>query len=407
MNFELHKNLQDGGGHEDTQETPSVFLDDEARRVAQEQVDSAVTPFGFALNHVLDGTVAVSEKELSLIERAQESGGVDGFNDDIDKQRIARLAKQWWHVRDVHSREAQRKYAHEHYLEDDLQLASFVLEGELKGALAEDDPDARNEAIEAAKGRYLDTFTESHEMVELVFGFVDFLENNRTIAEMRKRGETVPGEHFREAAGYEGRFTDYLLSESDPNQLKLFWAGLQRIAQARSELATFVGFRSGVLTQAATHHLLESLGIRSRSATDVEDSAFAVDLWAEGDPDENRLPAAIQIKSGAKSRELQIITAEDVGIPSVLLGGKDAKGDPKITALNTPKFDMIHRSFVRAQDLAKKMGQTFESFYIEIPLELVDPITGRPDSNLVDQMREALEGVGYTSDSGQEQLMAT
>lgn len=188
---------------------------------------------------------------------------------------------------------------------------------------------------------------------------------------------------LRELSEALGAFSHYLmLNTGNTNELKTFWQIYENYGVEKDAYSLFNEIRSGILGQAATEHLIQSLGLHCSAATWEEDVFEGTDLIISNN---GRAPnvGRLQVKYKHAFDKVEIINVKEY--------------DPSFsvqTELNTLNKNLAHFIPDASFDNLKRSCSADElAYYIRIPDKnpdgstAVDPITGIPPETLVQEFQ--------------------
>jgi hypothetical protein len=224
-------------------------------------------------------------------------------------------------------------------------------------------------------------YPDQLEGVEALFGFVDCLNNTNKL----DRGE-VPKEQvmeiFEDLTQYQFLVSHFIGQNSDDREfLKLFWDALHTISSPGS-VKEFNIYRHGILTQVATFKIFEKLGENPTMAHPKEDAFKKIDMWVG----EN----AVQIKGDARATKLEMVEVGEGGV--VAVPGVIVDKNNQSRYFTNEMFSKIQKFKIKFEEYKKSLGKEhMKAYFLVIPFSMIDPITGEPSDELVQEVRERIE----------------
>ena len=179
------------------------------------------------------------------------------------------------------------------------------------------------------------------------------------------------------------QLTAFILENGgDAEMCAEFWRVLAN--SAPNDRRYVEALKRGVVSQVASHKLLESVGHTPELSTPEEDAFDAIDLWGEGD----EAREAVQVK--ASGDKFEIVEVETITPPCLI-----TRDGEELNAYNTPDFESIRRFAIKAERYAERKGQKVRAFFMIVPRSKFDADTGEPTADLV---AEAQEYFGVSDD---------
>jgi hypothetical protein len=278
--------------------------------------------------------------------------------------------------------------------------------------------------VDQLKKEFYSKFPDQLELIEVVFGFIDFTFNQVQInfkkafekeLENLKFGQSdIRGpDIFRQLTEYQFLVTHYVLSNNqDAKFMEKFWKLLRaiyvEIANAinkelcnlsleRKSLtrSVFRWFKSGILAQVAAFEILKELGMSPQISHPDQDAFYSFDLIARTEREEDNKQIVVQVKS-EKGITYPIIfkfkidgTIKELSFPSSSdpLSSEKKKFFPLIKVLKEIKY------LLRGIRIYKEsVGEEVTGYLIFIPYSGIDHNTGKPSQEIVDYCREKIVG---------------
>lgn len=209
---------------------------------------------------------------------------------------------------------------------------------------------------------------EIAERDEVVRSFGAFLETGKKLKFEEIEDEKQLADAYRDRTEYQFLITHFVASQAEhPEGLPALWRELKDIAREHDEQQNFSMFQRGVVTQVATHRIFKELGFAPRFAHPEEDAFKKVDLWS--DPKH-----AVQIK-GSSREEFGIYKTSEVG--------------PASTEVSDGRTRRIFDSDINSfKTKLKSFGEGVEGYFIVVPSDKIDFMTGKPSEEIVKLVRE-------------------
>jgi hypothetical protein len=230
------------------------------------------------------------------------------------------------------------------------------------------------ERIESLKEKMLAENPESLEWVEAIFGMRDLIKKQVEISKKREQYEENKPEDFQDMTEYQFLLTHFIFANRRNGKVIVeFWKICQKMADVMGEWYIFNQLRSGIISQVATARLLEESGAKPSLSHPEEDAFRSIDLWSE---EKNE---AFQIKGDKSATRLHIFESDRISFPAI----KTAMGEH----FNGDKFAKFNSFRVKVDKYRKVIGRDFKGLLVVIPQNEINPETGKPTRELVEQFR--------------------
>ncbi|MFA6526054.1 MAG: hypothetical protein WCT26_01400 [Candidatus Buchananbacteria bacterium] len=252
------------------------------------------------------------------------------------------------------------------------------------------------ERIAELKKEYLDTYPDTLESVEVLFGIRDFLLKQKAMNEEKERikrtGERFHQESheqvmkkFRDLTEYQFLFTHFLLAKGgDREFLEAFWDAAEQIAKRLDMSRDLNMLRRGQISQVATYKIIEQISHKPVLSHPDEDAFSAVDLWS----DEG---TAIQIK-GANQEQPALLSVDEIYFPAI--AANSAAGTNMFNSIQMQEMQKKNMIFnAKIRKLGELQHRQINGFMMVIPYSKVDFVTGEPSQELVDFFKERLDSL--------------
>ena len=234
------------------------------------------------------------------------------------------------------------------------------------------------------KKEYEEKFPDQLEGITALFEFKDHLFEQKRLNKIR-RGHLRVGKDEKEKilegmTQYQFLLTHFVLNnKSDKNLLKNFWVAMDKIASDRGELVSAQSMRRGILSQVASHALLEGAGLNPRLSHPREDAFKSIDLWVEDS-------GAIQVKGSLAEQSLSVLETEEISFPGIETEGISQS----INHFNSNLWDKYQNFKVNVDKYGRSLNKKLKGYFIVLPNSKIDFITGEPSEELKAEAREKL-----------------
>ncbi len=235
-------------------------------------------------------------------------------------------------------------------------------------------------AIAKLKQKYLKTFPDELESVEVLFGIRDFLLQQKRVAAFQglsiDERDKLPREErmkmFQDLTEYQFLFTHYILANSkDAEFMRVFWRAGEAVAARAGMTREFGLLRRGQISQVAVYKILEKLGKKPGLSHPRDDAFQAIDVWAGDD-------SAIQIK-GWNEDEPAVVEAGEMVFPAASVERAGRK--TYFQSAEMFKKDDLFRA--KVDRYARMTGKEIKSYFFVVPYSKIDFVTGEPKAELV------------------------
>lgn len=266
-----------------------------------------------------------------------------------------------------------------------------IMQG-LMALFSERNPSA--EEVRAMSGKLAELYPEYAESIAALVDLPRFFETDRDVNEskmLEKMGvmtkERKQAEQKRrhkliyELTQFQFLLTDIVVRSADDEQyLGQFWNVANAMAKADRSEGEMGKLRDAVLSQAAIYQLFKELGKEPRLSHPTEDADYAVDLWTDDHQ-------AIQVKGAPKYETFEVVPTVDdtISFPGVALDEEN-----KVKHYNS--YISHERQYMRGKlsQYRKMEGKDVEGFLVVVPRNKRNPITAKPDQEIIDAARKTL-----------------
>ncbi|MDP3963139.1 MAG: hypothetical protein Q8Q39_01445 [bacterium] len=248
-------------------------------------------------------------------------------------------------------------------------------------------------ALAQLKIEYETRYPDQLEGVEVLFGLPDYFKSQELLA---KIPHSTPEQFEQEVAPaiedcteFHFLVTHFLLSNSNDKEfLSRFWTTLEDLAKASGDLKQTQIMRRGVVTQVAVQKVFEALGEHPQLSHPQEDAFRAVDLWADTDH-------AVQVKGTSHAKDGGIWSTDEMALPAVRIRDQDGS-ERHYSSHYTAEANRFRLKISR---YGKQIGRNLKGYFIVVPYQKIDFVTGEPDPGFVEEVREALKAQKETTDA--------
>jgi hypothetical protein len=263
-------------------------------------------------------------------------------------------------------------------------------------------PSLRGEFIEASKQndaakiaeikeRFLDENPGEAELAQVYFGLHDYLVEQRVMEKFSKDKDFKKenwGEfkdHLRALTAYNYLLTDFVMRNGEDRQfLEQFWNETEDFSGNEEDKNQFKRLRSGITTQVATMKIFEKAGLNPGLSTPEDDAFNSVDMWTGGED-------AVQVKSGYGDEPI-ILPVDTISFPGARITYKDIKKQGRVDHISSSMFREIQRFHAKVSKYRElKNNENIHSYFVVIPRNKIDNVTGEPSSGLVETVKRKFD----------------
>lgn len=297
------------------------------------------------------------------------------------QSRAEAAINEWWrnkygfpfHMIAAREETLVRKYAPAPELKQRLEFQERIF-----SALAE----GNETTIAETKKEYEEKYPDQLEGVTVVIELGSFFENQKYLEScgVSSAWSTRCKKMVEETTQYRFLLSHFIKENSgDKEFLRLFWDAVDRLAQKMNALKEFHALRRATLSQNAVFKTLENIGYKPQIAHPREDAFDAVDLWTK--------EGAVQIKGSPKKNDLIFEETDIIGFPAV-----EAEVDGETRHFDTHWEQPIKKFSVKLKAYNDRYGKNMKGYFIVVPHQKFDAITGEPDAVFVQFIKSKLLG---------------
>lgn len=236
--------------------------------------------------------------------------------------------------------------------------------------------------IKILRQKFENEYPDQLEGVEALFGFVDCLRDTNRL----DRGEVSHNEKpkvFQGLTEYNFLVSHFIEQNSDNKDfLILFWDALRRISSP-GYIREYNIYKHGILTQVAMLKIFEKLGAHPTMSHPKQDAFNSIDMWTDDQ-------TAFQIKGTTKTEKVELVEVKEggvVGVPGILINRNNCT-----KYLTSDLYDQAQKFKVKFDNYKKSQNLTnAKAYFVVIPFSMIDPVTGDPTSDLVDEVKSKIE----------------
>ena len=341
--------------------------------VEDEKLEKKMSAREYLMQEMLDDISIFSDVARKAIKRLAR--GNDNLKDE-EATVLKNERDEWWMDKygfPYNQKQARIEVLMRKYAPPAEKAKAIELQRSLIDALKNDDKDRIKELQE----EYLREYPDQLEGVIILFELSNFNSLNKKVSEDRKEYKTQKSD-FEELTQYQFLLTDFILYNSkDKEFMQNFWKLWAKISEDQDLLREFFLIKRGIMSQVAVHKLFGELGYSPKLAHPKEDAFDAIDMWTDtGD--------VVQIK-GTNEDQPVVIESEEIAFPAVTI---EDKGNLKY--LNSYMMQQAQRFQAKLSRFNKKTKQSAKGYFVVIPYSKFDPITGEPDKEFVERVREEM-----------------
>jgi len=322
--------------------------------------------------------------DLSLFPtEAQEliRGGIGGATPE-EQSTYAKARNTWWEKKygfPYNSAAARHELIMRKYASASERKMAHTLQNDLLDAFKNKDI----AKIAELRKLYIEKYPDQLEGVESLFGLKQFFEDQSAIDVSVAAGEELGKRTplYQNLTEYNFLLTDFIGSNGDDKAfLQKFWGVLEVIAREVEHMHVFQMLQRAIVTQVATGKIFEKLGEKTRLSHPSEDAFKSIDLWTDG--------GAIQIKG--TSGKAAFLKTDTISFPGIEVARKDVNEQAKTYHINSNVFNQAQRFHAKLSEYRKLIKKDVEGYFLVIPYNKIDFITGEPAPDLVEFVKKQI-----------------
>lgn len=295
-----------------------------------------------------------------------------------EANRVKKMTNDWWVKQKVGGNPCDNLESRREYLESRYGSESEArkLRARFVNNFAGDSANLKNLHQE-----YVEKYPGQIEGIEALFGFKDFLAEQKKLDEMiqKNHGWTEQSlEICQRLTEYRYLMTDFVINNSgNRNFLENFWQMMGDAAKQSGNYKEFGGLQRSTISQVSVFHAFKKLGMEPKLSHPKEDAFKAIDIWVG--PDE-----VAQIMG----------TDDEMIVDYIAFPGVEAQRGDEISHIadcqtaRSNKLMAKTEQFIRkASAYGKYLGKkNLKGYIIAMPLrrDMVDPVNGEPSEKYMD-----------------------
>ncbi len=241
-------------------------------------------------------------------------------------------------------------------------------------------PLEKNRTLSSFKESALKDFPEDNDLIESIFGLIEFIETEQRLTKLRQGKETIEQkeqeiiELKKKLVRWQLALARVLIKTQDRQFAENLWYNLDNISKRISGKGLGAK-RLGIIGQVGVYKTLEKIGLNPLMAEPEEDVVEKIDLIV---PLSKGKMAAIQVKYSDKLKGFGVREVNEIKYPSVRILSSNQE-------LNFASFDingMLHLK-ERCHERSKMIGKTVRGFYVFCTSGIFDPYTGEPRQDFI------------------------
>ncbi|MBU6415504.1 hypothetical protein KGQ34_04690, partial [Patescibacteria group bacterium] len=334
------------------------------------------SPKQYELSEMHDDLVLFPEEVRPLVEKHLEGQALTLNEHGV----LHRARNAWW--QEKYGFSYDNKIAREEVLRRKYASAKEMTEQEnMQKRLFQAFRDNNAKEIASLKKYYEENYSDQLEGIEILFGLNSFFETQKFLDTHKKDGwnEEV-GQRVQSLTEYQFLLSDFVRHNArDKEFLSVFWEALERNAETSSHLKIMHQLRRSVLSGVALMKVFEALGKKPFLSHPSEDAFRAIDMWIDAE-------SAVQVK-GAFSREdsLSIVDTDSIAFPAV-----EVKESGSSKLFNSHFSRHLQTFHAKIKNYEAVVGKKLRGYFVVIPYEKFDFVTGEPDEEIIQEVRHKL-----------------
>lgn len=337
------------------------------------------TPRQYESSEIRSDFSLFSEEAKSIIQKYLETGGESMTPQEYELFNDAR--NTWW--QEKYGFPYGNKIAREEVLRRKYAPSKeLVMQQELQNNFFQAYKENDTKEIQRINKVYEEQYPNQLEGVAVIFGLIPYLKNQHDLYENKFQQNEKTGEIVEEITQYQFLVTDFIKHNSNQKEfLTIFWEALETVAKDSGFLSGVHGLRRAVLSQVATLKIFETLGKHPTLSHPKEDAFRAIDIWTDKE-------TVVQIK-GAYDLSTSIIVKTDViSFPAIEVKDKNGQNMDFFASKLSSSFQKFKIKVSKYQKIVKKK---LRGYLVVVPYEKFDFVTGEPDEEIIQQVKQALE----------------
>ncbi|MDF1497282.1 MAG: hypothetical protein P1P90_04435 [Patescibacteria group bacterium] len=303
-------------------------------------------------------------------------GGDNNLMDD-EATALKNERDEWWMEKygfPYKQKQARNEVLMRKYAPPEEKAKAIELQRSLLEALKNDD----QEKVKELQDVYFREYPDQLEGVTILFEMLPFLRLSAKVSKESKDYSTEK-ENFEYLTQYQFLLTDFILFNSkDKEFMKNFWDIWATIAKNDGVLREFNILRRGILSQVSVFKIFEALGFTPKLSHPKEDAFEAIDMWSGSGE-------AVQIKGTPNDDAAVLIETDEISFPGV-----DINDGGELKHLNSYMQNQAQKFRAKLSRYNKFTKQDVKGYFVVIPYSKFDHVTGEPDREFVNRVREEL-----------------
>lgn len=337
-------------------------------------------PIQYVFQEIVEDLAVFSKKAQTAIKKLLEEEPLS----PSERSTFDLARNQWWQNKygfPYDNKAARNEVMVRKYAQPEEAVAeAHTLQEKLLAAYKNQD----DLTVENLKREYQEKYPDQLEGVETLFGLEQYFKDEDAVGAARneKKNFEEISEVFQSITEYNFLLADFIYNNSnDKKFLTKFWDVLESIAAKKKQLSQFHVLQRGTVTQVAILKLFEQVGLKTRLAHPAEDAFHAVDLWIDA--------AAVQIKGDwHKNAKPVFLETDTIAFPGIEMSKSEIKERAQIYHLNSYMFQAAQKFHAKLSKYKELTHKDVRGYFLLIPHQKVDFITGKPAPELVQLVKE-------------------
>ena len=250
-------------------------------------------------------------------------------------------------------------------------------------------------ALSVVQNKYTEEHPNDREYITALFELPRFYDTQARLGEIKQKMEELKQEKmfgaeyqkmkeqklecFRELTEYQFLLTHLIGTHpEDREYLQSFWESAMDVSRAGAHKSDLLRLRNGVLSQVATMHILDSLGMDTHISHPDIDAFHAIDIEADDG-------SLWQVK-GSPSGDIEVLATSDIGPTNVRID----RGE-NTQHFSAYAFEEMRYFSTKVADYEKITGKPAEGYLIVLPYKEFDIVTGKPSAFAISEVSNKIK----------------
>lgn len=241
--------------------------------------------------------------------------------------------------------------------------------------------DNNAEEIVRLRKIYEEQHPDQLEGIAVLFGLIPFFEAQQNLDKRKTRGwDEEALQTVQDLTEFQFLLSDFVRHNGrDKTFLSIFWEALEKIAKENNFLKEMHHLRRSILSSVALVKAFEAIGKHPVLGHPQEDAFKAIDIWADAG-------SVVQVK-GAPLHDtpLAVVEIDSVSFPAIAI---EENGEGKL--FNSHLSHQLQKFHAKIKEYGAAVGKKLRGYFVVVPYEKFDFVTGEPDAEVVEKIRDAL-----------------